>query len=59
MNLLLKSQLSEQATEYKKLQDDFELAKNLADKHITDDFKLKNAEQLLEETKLNNRAYMK
>lgn len=43
-NMQLKKELFEQATEYKKLQEDFEVAQTLADKHMTNDFKLKNME---------------
>ena len=44
MNLQLKQSLFEQATEYKSLQEDFEVAQKLADTHMTNDYKLKNME---------------
>ena len=56
--MCLKKELFEQATEYKRLQEDFELAKTLADKHMTEDYKLRNMERVLDEARQDNRSLM-
>ena len=43
---------------YKSLQEDFEVAQKLADTHITADHKLKNMEQMVEETRKDNRNFI-
>lgn len=57
-NLQLKKELHSQAIESKRLQEDFELAKTLADKHLTNEHKVRNMEKLLEETRNENRVFM-
>ena len=48
LNIQLKQQLFEQATEYKRLQDDFEVAKKMAETHMTKDYKLGNLEKIVD-----------
>ena len=58
INLELKQQMTAQASEYKKLQQDFELAHKKAEANFTQNHRVQNLEKIIEELRADNRSFM-